>query len=236
MTEARRSGDAAGRVRGSTDVGWAIVSTGVTASVAAMVTFLAMAAEPSSSRLYEPKPEQGTQSFELLSRLLGGPAGQAFYRQAGLVAAPNASGPVDRLVGAGQDAKSNTETKTLKVGNGDTIIAVLQGAGVSAEDAAAVVDAMKPLYSPRSIRSGQIFEATFGPATNAQATPADTGKGQFPTRLPLAARPLQQFRSHFQVSGNLPDASSAINLSHRRDLQISAVHSPGQIHTPLHSM
>jgi murein DD-endopeptidase MepM/ murein hydrolase activator NlpD len=174
VTEARRSGDAAGRVRGSTDVGWAIVSTGVTASVAAMVTFLAMAAEPSSSRLYEPKPEQGTQSFELLSRLLGGPAGQAFYRQAGLVAAPNASGPVDRLVGAGQDAKSNTETKTLKVGNGDTIIAVLQGAGVSAEDAAAVVDAMKPLYSPRSIRSGQIFEATFGPATNAQATPADT--------------------------------------------------------------
>ena len=169
----RHTGDAAGRVLGSTDGRWAIVSTGITASVAALVTWLAMAAEPSSSKLYEPVPEQGTLSFEL-SRLFGGAAGQAFYQQAGLIAAPNAAGPVDKLLGAGQDTKTNTETRTLKVGSGDTIVGVLQHAGASAEDAAAAVDALKPLYSPRSIRSGQTFEATFGPAS-AQAAPADTG-------------------------------------------------------------
>ncbi len=168
-----RAGDAVLRVLGSADGRWTIVSTTITASVAATVTWLSVAAEPSSSRLYEPQREQATLSSELLSRLIGGPAGEDFYQQAGLIGAPNIAGPVERLLDAGHDDKSSTETRTLKVGNGDTIMGVLQGAGVSAEDAAAVIDAMKPLYSPRSIRSGQTFQATFGPAANAESSPTD---------------------------------------------------------------
>src|SRR5439155_22348112 len=37
-------------------------------------------------------------------------------------------------------------------------------AGVSTEDAAAVVDAIKPLYSPKNIHRGQTFQAIFGAA------------------------------------------------------------------------
>ncbi len=168
-----RAGDAVLRGLGSADGRWTIVSTSITASVAATVTWLSVAAEPSSSKLYEPQREQATLSSELLSRLIGGPAGEDFYQQAGLIGAPNIAGPVERLLDAGHDEKSNTETRTLKVGNGDTIMGVLQNAGASAEDAAAVIDAMKPLYSPRSIRSGQTFQATFGPASNADTAPAD---------------------------------------------------------------
>ena len=77
-------------------------------------------------------------------------------------------GPAENLLAA-EHAKSNRETRTLRIQNGDTIMGVLQEAGVSAEDATAVVDAMKPLYSPRSIRSGQTFEATFGPTSSVES-------------------------------------------------------------------
>jgi murein DD-endopeptidase MepM/ murein hydrolase activator NlpD len=43
---------------------------------------------------------------------------------------------------------------------------------------------MKPLYSPRSIHSGQTFEATFGPAANAQAAPADASANTADTAQP----------------------------------------------------
>jgi hypothetical protein len=35
--------------------------------------------------------------------------------------------------------------------------------------------------------------------------------------------------TYFQVPGNFPDPSSAVNFPHCRDLQISAVNSPGHI-------
>ena len=44
---------------------------------------------------------------------------------------------------------------------------MLQDAGVSNQDAAKIVDAMKPIYNPRNIRSGQAFKATFGAAKDA---------------------------------------------------------------------
>ena len=86
----------------------------------------------------------------------GGNSNAGFYRQAGLISPPGMPGPAENLLAA-EHAKSNRETRTLRIQNGDTIMGVLQEAGVSAEDATAVVDAMKPLYSPRSIRSGQTF-------------------------------------------------------------------------------
>jgi len=172
-----RAKDAVARILGSPDGRWTLVSTSITASVAATVTWLAVGAQPSSLRLYEPRREQASLNSDLLSRLSGilvahgNPSDAAgFYRQAGLIAPASLTGPLDRLLSAEHETKSNIETKTLRMSNGDTIMGVLQEAGVSAEDASAVVDAMKPLYSPRSIRSGQTFEATFGPVTSVDAT------------------------------------------------------------------
>ena len=69
-------------------------------------------------------------------------------------------------------AKPQLETRMLKVDNGDTIVSMLQEAGVSKLDAAAVVDAMKPLISAKNIRSGQTFKATFGSKAAAAAAKA----------------------------------------------------------------
>jgi murein DD-endopeptidase MepM/ murein hydrolase activator NlpD len=65
-------------------------------------------------------------------------------------------------------SKPQTEIRTLTVDRGDTLVSMLQEAGVSKIDAAAVVNAMKPLISPKNIKSGQKFQATFGTPDAAQ--------------------------------------------------------------------
>ena len=52
---------------------------------------------------------------------------------------------------------------------------MLQHAGVSIEDAAAVIDAIKPLYSPKNIRTGQTFQAIFGASETPTAADNATG-------------------------------------------------------------
>jgi murein DD-endopeptidase MepM/ murein hydrolase activator NlpD len=169
---------------GSPDGRWALVSTSMTASVAVAVTWLSLAATPSSTaRAYEPRREQAAVPYDLLLRLAGlraipaiaGEDSTQLYRSAGLIS-PDITGPLERMLAAERAAaKPQIETRMLKVGSGDTIISMLQDAGVSSEDATAVVDAMKPVYSPKKIRSGQTFKVTFGAANNTAAakdTPA----------------------------------------------------------------
>ncbi len=154
----------------------------MTASVALAITWLSLAAAPAStSRAYEPRREQAALPYDLLLRLTGLHALPAIaaedpgqlYRSAGLFS-PGLSGPLDRILAAERAAsKPQTETRTLKVGDGDTMVRMLQQAGVSTEDAAAVIDAIKPLYSPRNIRTGQTFQAIFGTAD----TPPDNATG-----------------------------------------------------------
>ena len=150
-----------------------MVSTSLTASVAFATTWLALGATPqSTARAYEPKRQQAALPYELLLRLTGSRAAVPgiaaedsahLYREAGLITAPDLVGPIERMLAAEREAiKPPSETKTLKVSNGGTIMGMLQQAGASNEDAAAIVAAMKPLYSARSLKSGQTFEAIFG--------------------------------------------------------------------------
>lgn len=163
------------RVLGSPDGRWTLASTLMTGSVVATVTWMALAATPPSSRLYEPGHEQVVVPTDLLTRLAeaasGSPAAAAptkppAYLAAGLVGPGSLTGPLDRLVTAPAPAQapSGIATRTLQLKAGDTITEVLQDAGVSKEDATAVVDAMRALHNPRVIRAGQTFEATFGPS------------------------------------------------------------------------
>jgi murein DD-endopeptidase MepM/ murein hydrolase activator NlpD len=159
----------------------------MTASVAVAITWLSLAATPAStSRAYEPRREQAALPYDLLLRLTGLhslPAIAAedpgqLYRSAGLFSS-GLTGPLDRILAAERAAsKPQTETRTLKVGDGDTMVRMLQQAGVSTEDAAAVIDAIKPLYSPRNIRTGQTFQATFGAAENPPENTADAQPAQ----------------------------------------------------------
>ncbi|HXJ00879.1 MAG TPA: peptidoglycan DD-metalloendopeptidase family protein [Micropepsaceae bacterium] len=149
----------------------------MTASVAVAVTWLSLEATPASTaRAYEPRREQAALPYDLLLRLTGLHAVPAIaaedskelYRAAGLIS-PDITGPLDRMLAAEREAaKPQIETRTLKVDNGDTIAGMLQEAGVSKTDAAAVVAAMKPLIKAKQIHSGQTFKATFG-SPNAMA-------------------------------------------------------------------
>jgi murein DD-endopeptidase MepM/ murein hydrolase activator NlpD len=172
-TDARGLGTRAARALGTPDGRWMMVSTSLTASVAFATTWLALGATPASTaRAYEPKRQQAALPYELLLRLSGTRAAVPgitpedsahLYRQAGLISAPDLVGPLERMLAAEREAiKPPIETKTLKVASGGTIMGMLQEAGATSEDAAAVVAAMKPLYSPRTLKSGQTFEATFG--------------------------------------------------------------------------
>ena len=169
--ELARLGKAANRALSSPDGRWMLVSTTMTASVAFAITWLSLAATPAStSRVYEPRREQAALPYDLLVRLTGlhslpsiaaEDPGQLF-RSAGLFS-PGLTGPLDRILAAERaSSKPQQETRTLKVGDGDTIVHMLQHAGVSIEDAAAVIDAIKPLYSPKNIRTGQTFQADGG--------------------------------------------------------------------------
>ena len=105
------------------------------------------------------------------------------YRSAGLIG-PGITGPLERLLrlqhGAG---KPLIETQVLTAEKGETITSMLEDAGVSKADAAAIVEAIKPVYSPKKIRLGQQFKAVFGPTTAADSvngTASDQPDAQIP--------------------------------------------------------
>jgi murein DD-endopeptidase MepM/ murein hydrolase activator NlpD len=163
-------------VLGTPDGRWALVSTSLTASVAVIVTAMALNASPTSSpRAYRPQAGQASLPYNLLLRLAGLgvlPSAQPSnpYRNASLFPGTGLAGPLDALIHRHDDfGKPPLETRTLTVESGDTMMAMLQDAGVASEDAAKVVEAMRPLYSPRAIKSGQTFEARFGAAQYADA-------------------------------------------------------------------
>ncbi len=160
----------------SPDARWALVSTGVTTSVAVTVTCLSLAATPSSStRAYEPRRETAGLPYDMLQRMAGlhsipaiPTAGATdLYRSAGLIG-PGITGPLERLLKLQRAvAQPEVETRLLTAEKGETIVAMLEDAGASKEDAAAVAQAIKPVYSAKKVRLGQQFKAVFGPSSAA---------------------------------------------------------------------
>jgi murein DD-endopeptidase MepM/ murein hydrolase activator NlpD len=114
---------------------------------------------------------------------------------------------------------------------------MLQQAGVSTEDAAAVIDAIKPLYSPKNIRSGQTFQAIFGAtetppenATNAQPAQASQDDDSDRRLLSLSFNPTidHQITVHLTV----PDGYFAEDVE--RKLQAHYQHVGAKIDSSLY--
>lgn len=174
---------------GSAEGRWALVSTSLTATVAGTVTWLALAAAPpSSAKAYEPRREQAALPYELLVRLSGArPTPGIASEDAGkMVIAQNtrpgaASGaddePLDNALateqlGLATPDMPNIETRTLTVDPGDSLTSVLTDAGVTQDEAQAVVNAVHAVWSIRQMRAGQTLSVTFGVSTDTR-TPTD---------------------------------------------------------------
>ena len=148
------------------------MSTAITASVAVTVTCLSLAATP-ATRAYEPRRETETLPYDMLLRLAGlhaipaipGAGSSDLYRTAGLIG-PGITGPLDRLLRFQHGSEQpRIENLTLTAEKGESLAAMLEDAGVSSEDAAAVADAIKPVFGAKKIRAGQEFKVTIGPAS-----------------------------------------------------------------------
>ena len=84
---------------------------------------------------------------------------------AALPAAPaekRAARPAPRPV----EAAAEPVARTLTVGRGDTLSAVLRRANVPAEDVQATIEALRPVFNPRHLRAGQKLVLDFEPLGN----------------------------------------------------------------------
>jgi len=159
---------------------WTLVSTVFTAIVSATITWLTLAAEPQAGAgSYEPRRTQAALPYDLLARLTGARPAPGIvaedprhpgYRQAGLVpglgsgaAAPTAVDHALITEQAGVRVHYGPDKRTLTVDSGDTLMGMLTEAGVPSPEAAAVITALAPIFSPRNIRPGQVFQAAFLP-------------------------------------------------------------------------
>ncbi|MFL6689087.1 MAG: M23 family metallopeptidase [Alphaproteobacteria bacterium] len=168
----RHSTDAASQVLASSDGRWALVSTSVTALIAGSIAWLAAGLMPDSNR-YASGHERRLMPYELFLKLAGRthfdrvnfaglgpapPAGQSSMT-AGSSAASLDSVLADEC--SGRDDNSGTDTRTITLDRGDTLVGALTDAGVSQEDANAAILALARVYDPKAVRAGETFDISF---------------------------------------------------------------------------
>ena len=178
LTRWRRSAPARAALIESTDSRWAFVSTSVTFFVAGSIAWLAAGtAPPSAPHWYRAASDRSLLPYQLFTRLASkGDAGGASYAAIGpsatLAVSPLASkapsaAVVDQAAAAAdadQSESADNNARTITMDSGDTLTGVLTDAGVSSDDANAVVAALRKVYDPRAIHAGQSFDLGFGPA------------------------------------------------------------------------
>lgn len=72
--------------------------------------------------------------------------------------------------GAGENQPEALVTRTIEVGQGDTLMALLVTAGAAPEDASEAIQALEAIYDPRSLKVGQQITVTFA----SPGSPEDT--------------------------------------------------------------
>ena len=203
---------------GSPDGRWALVSTSLTASVAVMVTALALDASPGVHALSGLAPVSSP------------------YKSAGLVPTEGLVGPIDRILQRERTEEAPAvETRTLTVETGDTIMGMLQEAGVASDDATRIVNAVRPYYSPRAIKSGQTFQATFGPdavANDQSAAADDSNNDATPVKRLLALSFAPSLEHEITVKLTAPDNYLAQDV--QKKLETHYQHAGGTIDSSLY--
>jgi murein DD-endopeptidase MepM/ murein hydrolase activator NlpD len=165
----RRSLNAATSALATNDGRWALVSTTITGLVAGSMAWLAASAMPP----LHTRTQQASTTFlpyKIFSQLAqaGSNLIGAHNDATKQVTAPQ-SHLDNALADEEQDTTPQNETRTLTLDKGDTLVGVLQDAGVPDADANAAVVALSKVYEMRSLRAGQSFTVTFEPAAQAPA-------------------------------------------------------------------
>jgi murein DD-endopeptidase MepM/ murein hydrolase activator NlpD len=150
----------------TTDGRWAMVSTGITTMVAAIVASLAVGTLPMSN------PAVSTThiplTYELFLRLL---------KTSSSVASLTAPDQSDRA-----NPDPGVETRTVTLDPGDTLAGALEDVGISVQDANAAVAALGADFNPRQLKAGMPIDITY-----AVATIDATGGGGASTAKPRTA-------------------------------------------------
>jgi len=163
----------------STDGRWALVSTSITALIAGSIAFLAAGTAPGAGTAAQVSANRALLPYQLFLKLAARSNAQASYAGFGPAAGPvstppaaaqgDASSALDDALTAEQlneDQTPASDTRTVTLDKGDTLVGALMDAGVADTDADAVVVALQHVYDTRSLRTGQSFELTFAPADN----------------------------------------------------------------------
>jgi murein DD-endopeptidase MepM/ murein hydrolase activator NlpD len=167
----RRSADAATQVLASNDGRWALVSTSVTALIAGSVAWLAAGVMPAGHG-YNPARERALMPYQLFLKLAGrseghfsygglGPSGSMIDSNAAMDTPPASLDSELADEQAGKDGNSGTDTRTITLDRGDTLVGALTDAGVSQADANAVILALARVYDPKAVRAGESFDISF---------------------------------------------------------------------------
>ncbi|MEJ0025630.1 MAG: peptidoglycan DD-metalloendopeptidase family protein [Rhizomicrobium sp.] len=172
----RRSLNAATSALATTDGRWALVSTTITGLVAGSMAWLAASALPP----LHVKTQQASTTFlpyRLFSDLVQAGNNLVSGQPARHVAPPPAQ--LDNALAdeeAGDTGAPAPETRTLTLDSGDTLVGLLEDAGVPKDDANGAVLALAKIYDLRDARAGQSFVATFEPVAQPAAPPPAAAK------------------------------------------------------------
>ena len=173
----RRSLNAATAALSTTDGRWALVSTTITGLVAGSMAWLAASAMPP----LHVKTQQASTTFlpyRLFSDLVQAGNNLVSGHQSHPVVAPPAH--LDDTLAdedAGDNGTPGPETRTLTLDSGDTLVGLLEDAGVPKDDANGAVLALAKVYDLRDARAGQSFVATFeAPPQQPAAAPVKPAK------------------------------------------------------------
>jgi murein DD-endopeptidase MepM/ murein hydrolase activator NlpD len=167
----RGPAEAAAQVLSSADGRWALVSTSVTALIAGSVAWLASGLMPDQHG-YNGGRDRALMPYQLFLKLagqnIGGPIAYAGLTPASvpdstptLSVAPASLDSELADERAGRDGNSETDTRTITLDRGETLVHALTEAGVSQADANAAILALARVYDPKAVRAGETFDIAF---------------------------------------------------------------------------
>ena len=152
---------------------WTLVSTSLSALIVSSVAWLAIATMPPVTAVGTENANHGFLPYRLFQELTQ--SGNALFASTASLPGTSGTQPTqldDALAAERANAQPENETHTVTLEPGDTLVGALEDVGISQEDSNSAVAALATVFSPRSVRAGQMFDLTYSvqPITDADIT------------------------------------------------------------------